>query len=368
MKDIKQIVLTGGPCAGKTTALVRIQEHFTNLGYKVFTVPEVPTLVTASGWSYLTPNHDFYYEGEKIILELQLELENKMRRLAETCTEPCVIVCDRGALDISAYISSEMYDELCQSCGTTAHELLHGSRYDAVFHLVTAADGAEQFYTTANNASRYEQADEAGLRLARELDKKVIQAWTGHAHHRVIDNNRDFEHKIQRVLHEISSVLGLPQDIVEERKYIVELTDQLPDDCIETQILQTYLTAEPGSEVRLRRRTSGDHTVNIHTVRRQLSDSQELVTERQVPDALYESLLQQADPYRQPIRKLRHSFIHQGQFFELDTYQGQHEGLLILETKGIACHNDLRLPPFLRIVQDITGDKRYYNPNLALRK
>lgn len=368
MKDIKQIVLTGGPCAGKTTALVRIQEHFSNLGYKVFTVPEVPTLVTSSGWSYLTSNHDFYYEGEKIILELQLELEDKMRRLAETCTEPCVIVCDRGALDISAYISKEMYDELCQSCGTTAQELLHGTRYDAVLHLVSAADGAEQFYTTANNTSRYEQADEAGLRLARELDKKVIQAWTGHPHLRVIDNSRDFEQKIGRVLYEISSVLGLPQEIVQERKYIVELTGELPADAIESHIQQTYLTAEPDCEIRLRRRTTGAQTINIHTTRRRVSANEELVTERQVSNALYESLLQQADPYRQTIRKQRRSFIHQGQFFELDTYLEPVSNLMILETKGISSHEDLRLPPFLRIVQDITGDTRYYNPTLALRK
>ena len=43
MNNIKRIVLTGGPCAGKTTAQVRIVEHFSNLGFKVFTVPEVPT-------------------------------------------------------------------------------------------------------------------------------------------------------------------------------------------------------------------------------------------------------------------------------------------------------------------------------------
>ena len=34
MKEIKRIVLTGGPCAGKTTALVRITEYFSNRGYK----------------------------------------------------------------------------------------------------------------------------------------------------------------------------------------------------------------------------------------------------------------------------------------------------------------------------------------------
>lgn len=41
MNTIKKIVLTGGPCAGKTTALVKVIEHFSSLGYKVFTIPEV---------------------------------------------------------------------------------------------------------------------------------------------------------------------------------------------------------------------------------------------------------------------------------------------------------------------------------------
>ena len=52
--DIKKIVLTGGPCAGKTTALVKVIEHFSSLGYKVFTIPEVPTLFSQAGMNYLT--------------------------------------------------------------------------------------------------------------------------------------------------------------------------------------------------------------------------------------------------------------------------------------------------------------------------
>ena len=55
MPEIKKIVLTGGPCAGKTTALVKIVEYFSGMGYKVFTVPEVPTLYSTGGWNYLTP-------------------------------------------------------------------------------------------------------------------------------------------------------------------------------------------------------------------------------------------------------------------------------------------------------------------------
>lgn len=203
---IKRIVLTGGPCGGKTSALTRIQQHFSALGYKVFTVPEVPTMVTTSGWNYLTDNHAFYYEGEKVILELQLFLEEEILHLAQTCTEPCLIICDRGALDISTYISAGMWQELCDSCHTSTEALLE--RYDAVLHLVTAADGAEHAYTTANNASRYEKADEEGLRLARELDKKQLQAWTRHPHLHVIDNSTDFEGKLVRVINAIEQTLN----------------------------------------------------------------------------------------------------------------------------------------------------------------
>ncbi len=365
MNNIKRIVLTGGPCAGKTTALVRIHEHFSALGYKVFTVPEVPTMITQAGWNYLTDNHDFYYEGEKVILETQLELEDKIMRMAETCKEPCVIVCDRGAMDISAYISTDMWKELTDACHTSTEELRTGNRYDAVLHLVSAADGAEKFYTTANNAQRYEQMNEEGLRIARSLDKKVIHAWTGHPHLRVINNHDDFDCKMNRVIKEISNVLGLPQPIVEERKYIVELTGSLPEDGILSEITQTYLLAEPGTEVRLRKRGWDQKQVYVHTTKKKISASEELVTERQINNSLYEMMLGLADPTRHTIQKLRNSFIWKGQYFEVDTYQNQLQGLVILETKGIVEGEPVKFPPFLNVIKDVTGNEEYYNYNLA---
>ncbi len=82
MPEIRRIVLTGGPCAGKTTALVKITEYFSGFGYKVFTVSEVPTLYSAAGWNYLTPNRDLYFEGERAILATQLALEDQFMQLA----------------------------------------------------------------------------------------------------------------------------------------------------------------------------------------------------------------------------------------------------------------------------------------------
>ena len=366
MPDIKRIVLTGGPCAGKTTALVRVIEHFNSRGFKVFCVPEVPTIYSLAGWNYLTPNRQLYFEGERAILETQLALENHFMRLASVCTKPVLIVCDRGTMDISAYIAPEEWESICREAGTSPNVLFE--RYDAVLHLVSAADGAEQYYTTATNSTRYEKADEEGLRIARELDKKVIKAWTGHPHLRVINNHDDFERKMQRVLREISNVLGLPQPVTEERKYLVEVTGQLPE-TIDSDILQTYLVGEPGAEIRLRRRSwPSGKVVNVHNTKKRTAPGEQIETERQVENALYESLLQQADPYRQSISKLRQSFIWKGQYFELDTYRGPLQGLVILETKGIADAEDVNFPPFIRVIKEITGNNEYYNYNLALKK
>lgn len=365
MPEIKKIVLTGGPCAGKTSALVKIVEYFSGMGYKVFTIPEVPTLYSTGGWNYLTPNRQLYYQGEKAILETQLALESQFMQLAEVCTKPVLIVCDRGALDISAYIKPEEWEEITAMAGTDSNTLRE--QYDAVLHLVSAADGAEQYYTTVTNATRYEKADEEGLRIARELDKKVINAWSGHSHLRVINNHDDFNAKLNRVIKEISHVLGLPQPLEKERLYKVEVIDEIPG-AIESEITQTYLVAEPGCEVRLRRRNWNGKVVNVHRMKKRVSETEEIQTERPVNNNLYETLLQQADPYRQTIRKRRKSFIWKGQHFEIDTFLEPVNDLVILQSKGVAEQERVKFPPFVKVLEDVTGNSKYYNYNIALRK
>lgn len=357
---MKKIVLTGGPCAGKTTALVKIMEHFSSIGYKVFIIPELPTLFLQAGMDYLTDNKELFYEGEKATLEMQIALEDKFLQMAKSVKQPVLIVCDRGTMDISAYMNPVLWSRIISDAKMN-NEMLH-SRYDAVLHLVSAADGAEQFYTTATNNKRTE-----GIELARILDKKVIQAWSEHPHLRVINNHEDFETKLERVLQEISDVLEIPRQAVEERKYIIRLKDNIPE-AIVSEITQTYLTSEPYSEVRLRRRILNGLTVNVHTTKKILSNNEQVETERQIDNNLYESLLRQADPYRQPIHKMRETFIWKGQFFELDTFIEPYKGLQILETKGILKHEDIIFPPFIEIIEDITGITKYYNYNLALKK
>ena len=366
MNQIKKIVLTGGPCAGKTTAMVKVIEHFSSLGYKVFTIPEVPTMFTQAGMNYLTSNKDFFFEGEKATFQTQINLEDSFQRMAEALQQPVIIVCDRGTMDISTYLTPDFWNRIISEEGYTNSQLR--DRYDAVLHLVSAADGAEQFYTTANNAQRLEQADEEGLKIARELDKKIVSAWKGHPHLRVINNHEDFNNKLNRVLKEISNVLAIPQPIEEERKYIVKLTGEVPN-AIDSDIVQTYLTGEPGSEIRLRRRGfEGGKYVYVHTTKKRISDNEQIETERQINANLYENMLQQADPYRQRIHKHRKSFIWKGQYFELDEFLEPVSDLMILETRGISANESVKFPPFIQVLEDITGNSKYYNYNIALKR
>lgn len=82
--------------------------------------------------------------------------------------------------------------------------MLRDSRYDAVLHLVTAADGAQNFYASLNNEARYESIDEA-----IEKDKKLRLAYMGHQRWVFISNGfNDFNQKINSAKQNVHFLLG----------------------------------------------------------------------------------------------------------------------------------------------------------------
>lgn len=85
-----------------------------------------------------------------------------------------VVLIDRGLLDGSAYVSKTAWQALLDELGTSTI-MLRENRYDAVLHMVTAADGAPDFYGSINNTARYESTSEA-----IDKDKKLREAYMGH--------------------------------------------------------------------------------------------------------------------------------------------------------------------------------------------
>jgi hypothetical protein len=77
--------------------------------------------------------------------------------LAKNEGKKSVLLCDRGLMDGSAYVSKEQWDAVLDEMGWSPVHL-RDKRYDLVLHLVTAADGAPDFYNKSNEA-RYESED-----------------------------------------------------------------------------------------------------------------------------------------------------------------------------------------------------------------
>ena len=194
-KNIHTIVITGGPCGGKTTAKSWIQNALTSSGYAVLFVSETCTELINSG--IYTPNCPTNYDFQRVQMRYQLVREDIYRRAAEALTnDRVVIVLDRGSMDDKPYMTDEEFARILEELGQ--NEVAFRDKYDAVFHLVTAAKGAEPFYTTANNTARTESIPEA-----IDLDERTLAAWAGHPHLRVIDNSTDFNGKMLRLLKEV---------------------------------------------------------------------------------------------------------------------------------------------------------------------
>ena len=103
-----------------------------------------------------------------------------------------IILCDRGVFDNRAYVSDREFKELLKERNLNEMEL--SSSYDMVIHLVTAAKGAKEHYTTANNSARTETVEEA-----LKMDKKTLEAWVGHKRIEIIGNEGSFDDKIHNV-------------------------------------------------------------------------------------------------------------------------------------------------------------------------
>lgn len=196
---IHKIVITGGPGAGKSTAMGWIREAFSDRGYTILYVPETATELITGGVAPWTCGTNVEYQ--ECQMELQMKKEELFLRAARTMPkEKILIVCDRGLLDNRAYMNDGEFQQVLRHVGCTETELK--ASYEAVFHLTTAAKGAVDAYTNDNNAARIETPAQAA-----DLDDKILAAWEGHPDRRIIHSDDNFDEKMHRLIHELALFL-----------------------------------------------------------------------------------------------------------------------------------------------------------------
>jgi CYTH domain-containing protein/thymidylate kinase len=359
-QTITRIVITGGPCAGKTTAMSWIQNAFTEKGYLVLFVDETATQLSRGGapWKLTRDNQEYQY----CVTRLMLAKEEAFTDIAKTFeADKVLVVCDRGALDNRAYMSEGEFRYVLDKLRTTEVELR--DHYDAVFHLVTAAKGAEEFYTNANNAARYETVQEAV-----ESDDRLIAAWTGHPHLRIIDNRYSFDEKMLALIREISSFLGEPRPMETKRKYLIARPDPAVlgcrPNCRHVEITQAYLRSDiPGETIRIRQRGCEGSYVYFKT-RKRTVDGRRIEMEERLTRREFRDLLLQADPEYRTLRKDRWCLSENGLYYNIDIFP-EWDDRALLEVELYGADDRVVFPEGIEVIREVTGEKEFTNPEIA---
>lgn len=197
---IKKIVLTGGPCSGKTTVLRALEEEFAG---QIMVVPEVATMILSSGFPM--PGRDVEWSEEwqaafqSAVYALQLSVEKTFSLMAEG-KNTSLLICDRGLLDGAAYTPGGL-NEFARKYKVNADEAL--KEYAAVIHLESMATHSPENYGKANNENRFEP-----LERAQELEHATRAAWDRHPSHQVVRGHRHVDEKIAKVINIVNEVLA----------------------------------------------------------------------------------------------------------------------------------------------------------------
>ncbi len=363
MEKTPEIVLTGGPCGGKTTALNYISEKLMDRGFRVFVVPEVATMFIVGGVGDISLIAEKYPEKyllvEREMIRTQMALRERFNGLAEIFPdEKKVIIYDRGPMDTSAYMEEGYFEAVLAEEKLTLRDVRDS--FDGVIHLVTAAAGAENFYSKENNKARRETAEEAKL-----ADKRTMDVWTGHPHLRIIDNGTGFEAKMKRTMKAVSRILGVPVPLEIERKFLLKEEPDLDHagfaDAQRVHIEQMYLVSPDGREIRIRKRDQGGSATYYRTEKAKLSSGVRHETEKMITATEYLNLKKLKDPATRTLRKNRHCFVYKNQYFELDFFLEPRKGLCVLEIELTEENDKLVIPPFVSVEKEVTDDSFYSN-------
>jgi len=408
---VYKLVLTGGPCGGKTTGQARLCTFFENMGWKVYRVPETATILLGGGVKFTDLSETEVYNFQLNLIKTMMSVEDTFFQLAESSSYNCLVICDRGVMDASAYMKPEQWSQMKRQMDWNDIDL-RDNRYDQVIHMVSAANGAESFYGTADHIVRHED-----IGLARKLDDCSSQAWVGHPYFDVIDNSTDFEAKIVRMIASVCYRLGINAGDrlsvdSKKRKFLVS---GLPPDMANIQfqdfiVVHDYLVTPTGKmQARIRKRGQNVHwdsekqrwnleTDNryhasivymteddmpnaqaffygteidfskwtyTHTIRR----VQAVERKMQISAKEYELLVAERDTSRYTVYKKRRCFLWNNHYFQMDIYQEpchpRCKNLILLETYTTQKGEELSLPDFLNILKEVTNVPAYSMYNLS---
>lgn len=154
-----------------------------------------------------------------------------------------------------------------------------------------------------------------------------------------------------------------------ERKFLIYMpdTDALKRLCgirIKS-IWQTYLLTDDGSNARVRRIVENGKESFVKTVKRRISTLSCYEEEGEISADEYLQEMKRADHSKSTIEKTRYAFPYGNHTVEIDVYPFWSDRA-ILEVELASEEESFSLPDFIKVIREVSEDKRYKNTNLAI--
>lgn len=190
-KKCKKIVLTGGACGGKTESLPFIKEHFTKLGYDVYIVNEMATILILGGIIATKVGGKNFQE---LVVGMQIEMQRTFENaISLSENNKNLIIFDRCPIDAMMFINREEFDEIANKFETTYENIMNS--YDGIINMEAVAKTFPELYTSQNNKARRDEGENTV-----ETDNKLLEAYREHPNRVIIGSYKDFNEKAEKAM------------------------------------------------------------------------------------------------------------------------------------------------------------------------
>jgi predicted ATPase len=196
VRDVPKIVLTGGPCSGKSSVMTALRNERSNL---LQCVPEVATIIIEQvGIKPPIGDRLGMKTFQRTIYRVQLGFEKGSSQQALRDGRSALLL-DRGTVDGAAYMENGLRD-MEQIFRTSTQD-----EYDRYHGVICMDVPPRKIYEAnkSNNPARYETYEQAA-----ETGRRIREVWSGHPNFRFISNDGSWEDKLQQARIALNNLLS----------------------------------------------------------------------------------------------------------------------------------------------------------------
>ncbi len=193
------------------------------------------------------------------------------------------------------------------------------------------------------------------------MKDNLISVWAGTPHLRVAQNTD----KLLKLL--ANTALDGGYEI--ERKFLIKYPDieylSSLSNCRAVNMEQVYLKRGPaGESMRVRKSWEQGSIVFVKTEKQKISDTVRIEREYEISAKEYEIELENRDITLNTISKTRYCLMYNDVYYEIDVFPFWKKQAY-LEVELSSENEKVEIPPFLKVIREVTEDRRYTNHSLA---